>query len=98
MPLKSTSAAVVRHLEEVFESGKVTNGGNELKVTVDSAAPWWIADRNHPFSKAAEKAVFEEWNAQPLWIREGGSLPSLPFLEQQFQACVVHLPMGVQGQ
>lgn len=34
---------------------------------------------------------------QPLWIREGGSLPSLPFLEQLFSASVVHLPMGVQG-
>lgn len=67
------------------------------QVHLDSSAPWWIADPQHPFSQAAEQAVFDEWRVQPLWIREGGSLPSLPFLESFFKASTVHLPMGHQG-
>lgn len=67
------------------------------QINVDARAPWWLADRQHPFSLAAEQAIYDEWKVRPLWIREGGSLPSLPLLESHFNACVVHLPMGGPG-
>lgn len=115
MSLKTTSAAIVRFLEGRF--AELGSEGNSISITTDSNAPWWIADRQHPYSKAAEEAVLQEcgvcrlvkpeigaqltftrlYQVPPLWIREGGSLPSLPFLENHFSACVVHLPMGSQG-
>lgn len=41
--------------------------------------------------------LIQNYQVQPIWIREGGSLPSLPFLESVFNATTVHLPMGCQG-
>lgn len=58
MSLKSTSAAIVRFLEARFT--ELGSEGNKISVTIDSNAPWWIADRNHPYSKAAEQAVLKE--------------------------------------
>lgn len=36
-------------------------------------------------------------NIKPLYIREGGSIPSLPFLEQIFGARAVQFPMGTSS-
>ena len=33
------------------------------QIEVDSKADWWIADRQHPYSLAAEQAVYDEWKA-----------------------------------
>lgn len=41
--------------------------------------------------------VESEWGIEPLLIREGGSIPSLPFLEREFQADAVHFPMGTSS-
>ncbi|KAL7005333.1 hypothetical protein EMMF5_005170 [Cystobasidiomycetes sp. EMM_F5] len=101
MPLKQIAASITTYLQAEFAKARgTTNRLEPLKcrqVHLDSSAPWWIADPQHPFSQAAEQAVFDEWRVQPLWIREGGSLPSLPFLESFFKASTVHLPMGHQG-
>lgn len=63
MSLKATSAAVVRFLEARF--AELGSEGNTVSVTIDSNAPWWIADRNHPYSKAAEQVVLTECGVSP---------------------------------
>lgn len=64
------------------------------KVTVDKAANWWLGNLEGPWFQALEKAVEEEWGARPLRIREGGSIPSIPFLEKTFACPALHLPLG----
>jgi di- and tripeptidase len=44
--------------------------------------------------QALEKALEEEWGVIPLRIREGGSIPSIPFLEKTFGCPALHLPLG----
>lgn len=58
MSLRNTSASIVRFLEARF--AELGSEGNTITVTIDSNAPWWIADRQHPYSKAAEQAVLQE--------------------------------------
>lgn len=58
MSLKTTSAAIIDYLEARF--AELGSEGNSISVTIDSNAPWWIADREHPYSKAAEQAVLDE--------------------------------------
>ncbi|GJN94288.1 hypothetical protein Rhopal_007362-T1 [Rhodotorula paludigena] len=41
--------------------------------------------------------VADWWGIEPLFIREGGSIPSLPFLEAEFGAEAVHFPMGTSS-
>ncbi|CAG8706279.1 18107_t:CDS:2, partial [Racocetra persica] len=35
-----------------------------------------------------------EWGVKPLYVREGGSIPAIKWLEKKFNAVVVNLPMG----
>ncbi|KAG9017933.1 hypothetical protein FRB90_000115 [Tulasnella sp. 427] len=63
-------------------------------IIIDRTADWWIGSFNHPWFKALESAIYDEWGVQPLRIREGGSIPSVPFLEKEFGCPAVHLPMG----
>jgi len=65
-----------------------------VQVTIDKAADWWLGNLKSPWFCALEKAVEEEWGVKPLKIREGGSIPSVPFLEKIFECPALHLPMG----
>jgi di- and tripeptidase len=91
-----SSACVLAHL--IYSFGQISIGHK---------ADWWLAKPDKClFYKAAEKAIEQQWNQKPLYIREGGacplgcssvvlgSIPAVPFLENAYQACVVHIPMG----
>jgi len=43
-----------------------------LQVNVEHTADWWLGNLNDPWFKALESAVQEEWDVEPLRIREGG--------------------------
>ncbi|KAJ4481002.1 hypothetical protein J3R30DRAFT_3656697 [Lentinula aciculospora] len=67
---------------------------NEIKVDINNLADWWIGELDDPWFKALECAIHEEWGVEPLRIREGGSVPSVPYLEKAFACHAFHLPMG----
>ncbi|GJJ15699.1 hypothetical protein Clacol_009977 [Clathrus columnatus] len=83
--------ALVKHVVGSFEKLK---SSNTLKVSIDRTADWWLGDLESQYFKMLEKAVEDEWGITPLRIREGGSIPSVPFLEKQFGCPGLHLPMG----
>lgn len=58
------------------------------------SASWWLTSLESPYSKALEAAVHDVWGTAPLKIREGGTVPTVFFLEQEFKAPCVHLPLG----
>ncbi|KAJ1822057.1 hypothetical protein LPJ75_000562 [Coemansia sp. RSA 2598] len=71
-----------------------------LHLDVQPVAQWWLADPDAPVYRAAAKAIRDEWalgvDDVPLLIREGGSIPAVPWLEAFFapHAVAVNLPMG----
>ncbi|KXN88158.1 putative di- and tripeptidase DUG2 [Leucoagaricus sp. SymC.cos] len=67
---------------------------NKLQVDVEHTADWWLGELDDPYFKVLENAVKEEWGMEPLRIREGGSIPSVPWLEKEFKCHALHLPMG----
>ncbi|KAJ3742937.1 hypothetical protein DFH05DRAFT_1526431 [Lentinula detonsa] len=67
---------------------------NEIRVNINNPADWWIGELDDPWFKALESAIHEEWGLVPLRIREGGSVPSVPYLEKAFACHAFHLPMG----
>ncbi|KAG9315550.1 glutathione degradosome [Chiua virens] len=89
--LETVSRALVAHLNACFD---VFQSPNTFSVTIDHTADWWLGDLDSPWFKALETAVCEEWGVQPLRIREGGSIPSVPCLEKMFQCRALHLPLG----
>ncbi len=49
--------------------------GNSIAVRVKSAGDWWEADPASRLFRMAERAVSREWGTQPLFVREGGTMP-----------------------
>ncbi|CAG8525543.1 4253_t:CDS:10 [Racocetra fulgida] len=84
--LEEIAANFVEYVELVFGELKTDN---TIKV-----ADWWLGDPENRFFKAAEETVRQEWGVNPLYVREGGSIPAIRWLEKKFNAVVVNLPMG----
>ncbi|KAF9013391.1 hypothetical protein BDQ17DRAFT_1386947 [Cyathus striatus] len=79
------------HLKYSF---KAFQSPNTLRVNVEHTADWWLGQLDGPWFQGLESAVQEEWGIEPLRIREGGSIPSIPYLEKEFGCHALHLPMG----
>lgn len=65
-----------------------------IQVEIKNTADYWLGDCNSKYFKAAERAIEQEWGIKPLYIREGGSIPAVRWLERFCSAPAVHLPMG----
>ncbi|KLO17294.1 Zn-dependent exopeptidase [Schizopora paradoxa] len=89
--LDTISKALVEHLHSSFAE---IQSPNILKVNIDNASDWWLGDIHGRWFKALENSIQEEWGIAPLRIREGGSIPSVPFLEKEFGCGALHLPLG----
>ncbi|KAH7913441.1 glutathione degradosome, partial [Hygrophoropsis aurantiaca] len=89
--LDFVAGSLVDHLNQSFTA---LQSPNQLKVTINHKADWWLGNLDDPWFKALENAVHDEWGAQPLRIREGGSIPSIPCLEKEFGCHALHLPLG----
>ncbi|KAF9916813.1 hypothetical protein BX616_002734 [Lobosporangium transversale] len=79
------------HVRKVFEQLQTEN---EIEINIKVVADWWLGDTEDRFFKAAELAIEEEWGQKPLFIREGGSVPAIRWLEKRLGAAAVHIPMG----
>lgn len=68
---------------------------NRMIVSIGQKADWWLAKTEEcTVCEAARFAIKQEWDKEPLLIREGGSIPAIPFMEKFFKAQVVHIPLG----
>ncbi|KAF3905273.1 hypothetical protein ABW21_db0206143 [Orbilia brochopaga] len=70
------------------------NSPNHLRVSIDHASEWWLGEPENKAFKTLARAVEEVWGKRPLFIREGGSIPAVRFLEMEFNAAAAHLPCG----
>ncbi|KAJ8457580.1 hypothetical protein ONZ51_g11443 [Trametes cubensis] len=89
--LESIAASVQEHLKAQFQRMR---SPNKLNVTIDQTADWWLGKLDDSWFRALENAVKDEWGVDPLRIREGGSIPSVPYLEKEFSCHALHLPLG----
>ncbi|KAL1683459.1 hypothetical protein EV122DRAFT_201331 [Schizophyllum commune] len=86
---------IVQSLQTHLENAFVTlQSPNKLLVKIEHTADWWLGNLEDPYFQALENAVREEWGTEPLRIREGGSIPSVPWLEKEFGCHALHFPMG----
>ncbi|KAI9476215.1 MAG: hypothetical protein EXX96DRAFT_601897 [Benjaminiella poitrasii] len=81
-----------QYIREVFAENVLSD--NKISVAIESAAEYWLGDLNSKYFKAVERAIQEEWNMKPLYIREGGSIPAVRWLEKFCNAPAVHIPFG----
>jgi di- and tripeptidase len=82
------------HLQKSFSSLRTRN---TMDVSISHTAAWWLGSLTSPYFTALAQAIESVWKIKPLFIREGGSIPSLPFLEEEFGAASVQFPMGMSS-
>lgn len=64
----------------------------EIKI-IDEAEPW-LGDINNIGFQTLKECLNDEWGIKPIFIKEGGSIPSIRFLEKLFKCCAIHVPTG----
>jgi di- and tripeptidase len=76
------------------ESFNSLQSPNTFGITITHQASWWLTSLDSPYFKALEESVKDVWGKEPLKIREGGTVPTIFWLEREFGAPCVHLPLG----
>ncbi|THH23069.1 hypothetical protein EUX98_g8107 [Antrodiella citrinella] len=89
--LDTIAAGLQDYLKAEFEK---LQSSNSLHLSIKHTADWWLGKLDDPWFLALESAVRDEWGVEPLRIREGGSIPSVPYLEKEFSCHALHLPLG----
>eukprot|EP01069_Polyplicarium_translucidae_P003421 Polyplicarium_translucidae@DN2303_c0_g1_i4.p2 len=82
---------VRHHLQHEF---KKRRSPNALSIDVLVSHQWWSGSRDSNVHKFAEKAIRDVWNTEALWIREGGTMPVLGFLQDTLDVPALQLPIG----
>lgn len=82
---------VVDYLIEKFQQ---FNTENTLKIKVIKETEPWLGDINNQLYKKLNSAIEKEWKVKPWYIREGGSIPSIRFLEKFFNTDAAQIPCG----
>lgn len=81
----------IQYLEELFTK---LDSPNKLKVDVVNEADAWLGDpENHAYQVLSEE-IKNTWGTEPLFVREGGSIPCVRYLEKIFDTAAVQIPCG----
>ncbi|CCF55801.1 hypothetical protein KAFR_0A03660 [Kazachstania africana CBS 2517] len=67
---------------------------NHLSIKILNDAEPWLGDpTNHAYQVVREELV-AAWETEPLFVREGGSIPCIRALERIFNAKAIQIPCG----
>ncbi|CEP64725.1 glutamine amidotransferase subunit DUG2 LALA0_S13e01618g [Lachancea lanzarotensis] len=67
---------------------------NHLEFKLLNEAEPWLGKPNNAAYQLLKKEIMEAWGINPLFIREGGSIPQVRFLERALGASAVQIPCG----
>lgn len=80
-----------QHIDRKFEA---LWSANKVQLQVHSVGDWWEADPKSQLFQMAERAVRLEWGSDPLYVREGGTMPVASLIEKMLGAPALMIPLG----
>lgn len=83
--------SLTKFLHEQFATFK---SDNHLTISIFHEAEPWVGDPTNRAFKLLQTVLRDEWQHEPIFIREGGSIPAVRFLEKAFNAPAAQLPCG----
>ncbi|UCC49078.1 MAG: M20/M25/M40 family metallo-hydrolase, partial [Gemmatimonadota bacterium] len=88
-----------RAIREAFESyvRSLKPEGVEMEIDAHAHAMPWAVDPEGPVFRAASAAVEAVFGRAPLFVREGGSIPIVPLIEQMLETPVLLLGFALPG-
>ncbi|EMG47843.1 DUG2 Probable di- and tripeptidase DUG2 [Candida maltosa Xu316] len=81
-------------IETLHTSFKQLKSENHLQVEIFHEAEPWLGDYQNKVYSILYENISKHWQQEPLFIREGGSIPSIRFLEKCFNAQAAQIPCG----
>lgn len=89
-----------RDIEEKFTRyvREIAPPGVTVEVEALHGGQPWYADPKEPIFQAAARALEEAFGREPVFTREGGSIPIVQAFQQTFAAPVVLLGFGLPGE
>jgi acetylornithine deacetylase/succinyl-diaminopimelate desuccinylase-like protein len=86
-------------IREAFESHvrSLKPDGVEMEIDFYAGALAWAVDPAGPVFKAAANAIESVFGREPLFIREGGSIPIVPMIEQILETPLLLLGFALPG-
>ncbi len=88
---KKIRRAFERHVKSLKPKGV------EMEILFHSDGLPWAADPEGPLFVAAASAVKATFGREPLFIREGGSIPIIPMIERTLKTPVLLLGFALPG-
>lgn len=90
--IQDVKKCLLQHLEGSFEGLK---SENTMTLKIHHEVEPWLGDVGNDFYKVLHSNLKKNWDGvEPLLIREGGSIPSIRFLEKTFKAPACQVPGG----
>lgn len=89
--INSIKTNLIEHLTKNFA---LLNSNNHLKLEVFHEVEPWLGDYNNSIYKILYSNLKKNWQQDPLLIREGGSIPTIRFLEKTLKAPACQIPCG----
>lgn len=92
--LAKIKRSVVEYLHQLFDE---LDSDNTLSVDIFHEAEPWLGDPSNLVYQILYEKIRANWGSgtpEPLLIREGGSIPSIRFLEKCFDAPAAQIPCG----
>lgn len=80
-----------KYIRDCFDT---LNTENHLEIELLNEAEPWLGDPNNHAYRVLRDELALAWEKEPLFVREGGSIPCLRTLEHIFQAPAVQIPCG----
>lgn len=92
--LQKIKNLLIEFLHSEFDS---LESDNKLSINIFHEAEPWLGDPSNLVYKILYEKIKKNWGKDvpdPLFIREGGSIPSIRFLEKCFDAPAAQIPCG----
>lgn len=89
--LEMIKKSTINHIQSQFG---LLNSPNHLQINIVHESEPWLGDVNNKAYKVLFDSISKEWGVEPLYIREGGSVPAIRYLERTFKCPAAHLPAG----
>lgn len=92
--LAKIKSSLVSFLQQQFDN---LNTDNKIAIDIFHEAEPWLGDPNNLVYQVLWEKMKLNWGpsvSDPLFIREGGSIPSIRFLEKAFSAPAAQIPCG----
>lgn len=89
--LENVKESFIEYVNECFKDLESTN---HFEVKIMHEAEPWLGDVHNLAYQILSTCLDEEWGVPPIFVREGGSIPSIRFLEKVFACSAAHIPTG----